>query len=207
MYDLPTSVEINNHHFAITNKGDYRMVIDCFIALEDSEMDKTDRCLTALIIFYEDLTCLEDVVDVFGDDVAIAVEKMFDFFNCNQQNVGYKANHKLIDWEQDEQLIISAINNVAGKEVRFEPYVHWWTFMGYYMSVGESALSTVVSIRDKIAKGKKLEKYEQEYRRDNPQYFVWKNKTADDQRLDDYVRALWNSGSESEQKVGETTNA
>ena len=196
MYDLPTSIEIDNHHFAITNKGDYRMVIDCFMALEDPDLEEADRLLAALIIFYEDLEDIDDVEKVFGNYVEEAVEKMLYFFNCNQPNIGYKARHKLIDWEQDEQLIISAVNNVAGKEIRFESYLHWWTFVGYYMSVGESALSTVVSIRDKIANGKKLEKHENEYRRNNPQYFVWKQKTAEEERLENYVRSLWNSGSD-----------
>lgn len=195
MYDLPISVEIDNHHFAITNKGDYRMVIDCFLALEDPELEETDRILTAMIIFYEDLNEPEDIVKVFEtDEMAIeACEKMFHFFNCNQSNIGYNAKHKLIDWEQDEQLIISAINNVAGKEVRWEPYVHWWTFVGYYMTVGEGTLATVVGIRNKIVKGKKMEKYEQEFRRDNPEYFVWKNKTAEEQELENTVRQGWSS--------------
>lgn len=200
MYDLPTSIEINNHHFAITNKGDYRMVIDCFMALEDPELEEEDRIYAAMMIFYEDLTELEDIEKVFGENFETALHKMLNFFNCNQSNIGYQSKSKLIDWEQDEQLIISAVNNVAGKELRFEPYVHWFTFVGYYMAVGESALSTVVGIRDKIARGKKLEKYENEYRRDNPQYFVWKNKTAEEQRMEDYIRALWDRNSE---KAGE----
>lgn len=194
MYELPTSIEIGNHRFAITNRGDYRMVIACFLALEDAELEQLDRILAAMIIFYDDLNELEDVVKVFGDNVEEACEKMFSFFNCNQQNIGYKTQHKLIDWKQDEQLIISAVNNVAGKEVRSEAYIHWWTFIGYYMSVGESALSTVVGIRDKLAKGKKLEKYEKEYQQNNPQYFVWDSKSAEEKKLDEYVRALWNSG-------------
>jgi hypothetical protein len=39
------------------------------------------------------------------------------------------------------------------------------------MAIGDGALATVVGIRDKIARGKKLEKYEQDFKRDNPQYF------------------------------------
>lgn len=195
MYELPTSIEINNHHFAITNKGDYRMVIDCFMAMEDEKLNQEDRMLTALIIFYEDLEELEDIESVFGEYLFEAVDKMLNFFNCGQQNIGYKTSHKLIDWEQDEQLIISAINNVAGKEVRFEPYIHWWTFMGYYMSVGQSSLSAVVGIRNKIARGKKLDKSEQEFRKENPQYFVWNNKTAEEKLADQYIRDLWNANS------------
>lgn len=193
MYELPTSIEIDNHHFAITDKGDYRMVIDCFIALEDVELESQDRILAALLIFYEDLEELEDIERVFGDNVVEACEKMFLFFNCGQQSIGYKTNHKLIDWQQDEQLIIAAVNNVASKELRAEPYLHWWTFMGYYISVGESVLSTVVSIRNKIINGKKLEKYENEFRKNNPDYFIWKTKTVEEQELDNYIREMWNS--------------
>ena len=99
---------------------------------------------------------------------------MFDFFNCGRsQSIGKKMNHKLIDWEQDSQIICSAINKVANKEVRAEPYIHWWTFMGYYSAVGESLLSTIVSIRDKIVRGKKLEKHERIFRQENPEYFIW----------------------------------
>lgn len=191
MYELPTSIEIDNHHFAITNKGDYRMVIDCFIALEDPELEKQDRILTAMIIFYEDLEELEDINDLFGEHVLEACEKMFLFFNCGQASIGHKVNHKLLDWQQDAQLIISAVNNVANKEVRAESYIHWWTFMGYYMSIGESVFSTVVSIRDKIVKGKKLEKYEREFQHNNPEYFTWNRKTADEQELDNFVKEMW----------------
>lgn len=197
MYDLPTSVEINNHRYAITNKGDYRTVIDCFIALEDAEIDEEERILAALIIFYDDLEEIEDIEEVFGDNLGEACRKMFQFFNCNQPEIGYRAQHKLIDWEQDEQLIVSAINNVAGKEIRFEPYIHWWTFLGYYMAVGDSALSTVVGIRNKLVTGKKLEKHEREYQKNNPEYFVWRNRTTEEQKLDDYVRQLWDSNSGS----------
>ena len=42
--------------------------------------------------------------------------------------------------------------------------MHWWTFLGYFESVdNESLWSFILSIRQKRAKGKKLEKYEQEF--------------------------------------------
>ena len=78
-----------------------------------------------------------------------------------------KKRPTLMDWEQDAALIIPAVNRVAGHEVRAEKYIHWWTFLGYYMEIGESAFSQVVSIRQKKAKGKPLEKWEQEYYREN----------------------------------------
>ena len=101
-------------------------------------------------------------------------------------------NFKTIDWEKDSQLISSAVNKVAGQEVRAVEYMHWWTFMGYFNAIGESALSTVVGIRNKIAKGKKLEKYEMEFRRDNPQYFIWDMRTIQQKEEDELINQLWN---------------
>lgn len=195
MFELPTSIHINGKDYPIRNRGDYRMVLDCFNALNDSELDKTARVLTSLIIFYEDVSDVDDIELVFGDDVGTAVNEMYLFFNCNQPDgIGAKKNYRLIDWENDAQLVASAINNVARTEVRLLEYLHWWTFMGYYLAIGESPLSTVVSIRDKIKSHKKLEDYEKEFRRNNPQYFIWNANKVEDTELEDYIREMWNSG-------------
>ena len=192
MYSIPTSITIDGKQFNIRNKGDFRMVLDCFIALGDCDLDKTERVLTALIIFYEDINDLEDIA-IFPD-LECAIKEMYKFFNCGQdQCPGANVNYKLIDWEKDEQLICSAVNKVAGREIRLEPYVHWWTFMGWYTGVGESSLATVVTIRSKIAKDKQLEKYEREFRIDNPQYFMWDSRTVEAQEADKLARELWNS--------------
>ena len=42
-----------------------------------------------------------------------------------------------------------------------------WTVLGAYMELGECLFSTVLGLRQKRAKGKKLEKYEQEFAREN----------------------------------------
>ena len=39
--------------------------------------------------------------------------------------------------------------------------------MGYYMSIGESLFSSVLNVRYKRAHGKKLEKHEKEFEREN----------------------------------------
>lgn len=193
MYSIPTYVEIEGKKFHIRNNGDYRTILDCFGALSDDELDVKERMSACLIIFYDEVDSIEDIAKL--GDVEIAVKKMFEFFNCgHSRTMGIKTNYKLVDWQQDEHLICSAINKVAGKEIRFESYIHWWTFMGYYMAIGESPLSTIISIRDKLIKGKKLEKHEQEFKRDNPEYFVWRSKTVEETEADRLVREMWNSG-------------
>lgn len=197
MYELPTTILINGRPYGITRKGDYRMVIDCFTALNDVEISERERLYSALMIFYEDLDAIEDIFNEFGEEeyLAEAVHKMYWFFDCGRESTGTQTPYKLIDWEQDEQLISSAVNSVAHTEVRSEPYIHWWTFMGYYISVGESVLSSVVSIRNKIMRGKKLEDYEKEFKHDNPHYFKWNHKTLEEQEADKEFEAIleqWN---------------
>lgn len=76
-------------------------------------------------------------------------------------------NVRLMDWEQDSAIIASAINKTVGKDVRSLKYMHWWTFMGAYMEIGDGLFHQVVMIRQKKAKKKKLEKWEHEFYRKN----------------------------------------
>ena len=192
MYELPTTVTVNDTIYAIRNNGDYRMVLECFMVLNDIELSENERILTFLLIFYEDFNEIEDVLSLDPDTQKALIDNAFLFFNCGQEHASGETHYKTIDWEQDSQLISSAINKVAGKEVRAELYLHWWTFMGYFNAIGEGALSTVVSIRSKILKGKKLEKYEQEFKHDNPQYFNWDRRTLQQKEDDELLYQLWN---------------
>ena len=191
MYSIPTSIEINGVEYHIRNNGDYRVILDCFRALEDAELMPRERLLCSLIIFYEDFNSIDDIIKV--RNIEEFVTKMYEFFNCGSTMSGTRTNHKLIDWEQDEQIICSAVNTVANKEIRLEPYIHWWTFMGYYTAIGECPLSTIIHIRNKIVTGKPLEKYERTFRNTNPQYFTWNSKTIDEKEADLLVKELWNA--------------
>ncbi len=193
MFEIPTSVEVDGRKFRIRNNGDYRVIFDCFKVLKAQDLDQKERLLACLIIFYEDFSTIEDMNEV--PDIQELVSKMYDFFNCGSPvPIGTQNNHSVVDWENDAQLICSAVNNVAGKEIRSEPYIHWWTFMGYYTAIGESPISTIIQIRTKMLENKKLEKHEKEFRRRNPQYFVWNSMTIEESEADKLAREIWNSG-------------
>lgn len=192
MYELPITVEVAGKSYKIRNGADYRTIIGVISLCEDPELTKEERTVSALIVFYEDINEFEDIFEVFGENAKDAMEAMLKFISYNyDDDLSSSAKVKLIDWVQDENLIIAGVNSVAKTEVRALEYLHWWTFLSYYMSIGESALSTVVSIRNKIAKGKKLEKYEQEFRRENPSYFRWKNKEVEERN---FIESIWNKG-------------
>lgn len=191
MYELPTSVDIGGVEYSIRDNGDYRTILDIFSILEDEELKKSERVMAALIVFYEDINCIEDLASL--PDIEEAVRQMYDFFSAGRKE-GKSTGYKLIDWEADSAIIVSALNDVAGKEIRAEKYIHWWTFISYYMAIGESTLSTVVSIRDKMMRGEPLEKWEKKYRSDNPQYFKWNSKTIEEKEAEEWVLQQWNKG-------------
>lgn len=192
MYELPTSVRVNDKEFHIRNNGDFRMVLDCFNALGDEELGEDYRVLASLIIFYNELNSLEDC-EKYLDYLEELTVKMYWFFNCGQkESPGAQTSKILVDWDGDSQIICAAVNNVANVEIRALPYLHWWTFMGYYLSIGESVLATVVSIRNKIVTHQKLEKWEKEFKRDNPEYFIWRSSSVDDREAEKLIKELWN---------------
>ena len=193
MFDLPTTITVNGKEYPIRNKGDFRMVFDCFSALNDDGLDISYRAVTALFIFIDGVTSIRQLHEMFPTQQLLteAVKQMYNWFNCGQDEIaGVKAHKGVVDWEQDQQLIAGAINAVSKIEVRSMPYLHWWTFMGYYFNIGDGAFSTIVNIRSKIKEGKKLEKYEQEFQRNNPQYFTTKRTTVE-KEFDDELRRMW----------------
>lgn len=192
MYSIPTSITVDGKEYKIRNDGDYRTILDCFNALGDVELTANERLMAALIIFYKDFESIYDLEKESNLEQLVA--EMYNFFNCNSEVSGTKSSYKLIDWELDSQLICSAINKVANVEIRAQKYVHWWTFMGYYTAIGDSPISTIINIRDKIVRGKKLEKHEREYRQNNPQFFMWNKQTVEDKEAEKLVLELWNSG-------------
>lgn len=159
-WNLPLSVEICQKEYKIRNDCDYRVVLDAIVALQDAELDIQDRVKCALIIFYEQLCGC--------DDFEVATREMFRIINNgeSEEEQDKSAHPSVVSWEHDFKLIAPAVSRVLGYDVRDERrYTHWYTFMGAYMEIGECAFSTIISIRMKKSRGKKLEKWEEEFYR------------------------------------------
>lgn len=151
---LPTSIEVGGKNEPI--RTDYRDILNIFSAFNDEELSGEEKILVCLRILYENIEEMD--VSLYEE----AYNKAVIFMNQGRESKNDNAP-TLMDWEQDENLIFPAVNNVAGMEVRACEYMHWWTFVGYYMGIGESVFSEVINIRSKKQKGKKLEKYEKEF--------------------------------------------
>lgn len=158
IYDLPTTLEIGGVNQPI--RSDYRAALDLCAVLTDPELSNDDRVEALLLIFYPEWESIEP------QDYQGAVEKCLWFLNCGNEDYGQKAP-KLMDWEQDFQMIVAPINRVIGREIREPTPLHWWTFISAYYEIGDCLFAQVVRIRDKKAKGKPLDKADKEWYKQN----------------------------------------
>lgn len=158
IWDLPTTLEFGGQTWDINT--DYRDILSILTAFEDEELSDSEKGYVCLHNLYVDFD------QIPPDQMQAAYDAAIRFIDHGQEE-DKKPSRKTMDWTQDATLIFPAVNHVAGFEVRNADYIHWWTFMGYFMEIKDSTYSTVLSIRQKKARGKKLEKYEQEYWRNN----------------------------------------
>lgn len=161
MWDLPESVKIDGVEYNITNKCDYRMVLDVICALNDKDLTDEEKVVTALYIFYEDLSGCTNLEK--------AVREMYRIISYGEeQDEKEEQKPRLMDWEHDFQQIAPPVSRILGYDVRTpNKYTHWYTFIGGYMEMGECNFQTVIAIRSKRAKGKKLDDSEKEFYRQN----------------------------------------
>lgn len=154
-WSLPTCATFGDKVYPI--HADFRDILDIFRYLNDPAQPENVRWQIALALFYEDPIPPE------------YTQAAFDFFTAF---IAYgskpsQSGPRLLDWEQDAPVILADVNKAAGTEIRALPFVHWWTFLSWFHAIGEGQLSTLVSIREKLRTGKKLEPWEQDYYRKN----------------------------------------
>lgn len=179
---LPKSLNINGTEYAI--RSDFRDVLKIVCAFSDPELENEEKIYICLFILYEDFEELPK------DDYEAAFNAALEFID-HSSSKNDKKSFRIMDWEQDENIMFPAINKVAGFETRSVDYLHWWSFMGYFMEISDGVFSHILSLRAKKAKNKKLEKWEREYWQANKDICVLKPKlTAEEQAAKDRLNAM-----------------
>ena len=187
---LPEVLTVGGEDYPI--RTDYRNVLQVFEAFQDPELTQEEKWIVAIYLLFEGFSCDDDVLEVAQDgfDLGEAMKQISWFISAGQPEKQV-LEQPTYNWTQDEQMIFSAINKVAGQETRELEYLHWWTFLGYFNEVGEGTFSFIVGIRHKLNKGKKLEKHEKEFLSHNKELVLMKKPlTKEEQEREDAYNAL-----------------
>lgn len=155
LWELPKSAVIGNKEYGI--RTDFREILQIIEGLNNPDVPEWIRWHIAIGSFFAEKIPAEHSRE--------AMDFLAKFISYQEQES--KPGPILMDWDQDAKEIVADVNKVAGKEIRALDYLHWWTFLSYFHAIGEGQFSTIVAIRDKLRKGKQLEKWEKEFYRDN----------------------------------------
>ncbi|MBO5179272.1 MAG: hypothetical protein J6B87_02875 [Clostridia bacterium] len=179
---LPISLTVGKQEIPI--RSNMRTALLIFDAINNDALNEAGKIKVMLECLYKTEINYND-----AEHLKEAIQKAKWFLDGGTTHKD--TSKKVIDWQQDEQLIFSAINKVAGYETRTKEDMHWWTFLGYFTEIGESLLSTIISIRQKKNTGKKLEKNEEEFYKKNKEIIDLKHKyTLDEQRIIDKLNNI-----------------
>ncbi len=154
LWYLPHQAEFGGKAYPI--HADFRDILEIFSYLQNPDLPEFIRWQVALRLFYEEVP----------EDKERAISYFCSFVQGGREA---SAGPKLLDWEQDAPVILADVNKVAGQEIRALPFVHWWTFLSWFYGIGDGQLSALVSVRDKLRRGQKLEGWERDFYRQNKQ--------------------------------------
>lgn len=181
---LPTTLKIRGKPYKI--RTDYRNILRIFEAFADERLNDNDKMIVCLKRLYVDFLTIP------RDSMEEAYRQAHWFMACGKADERTPPT-RTFNWVKDEPIIFPAVNKAAGMEVRAVPYMHWWTFMGYFESIdAESLFGTVLYIRQKKAKGKKLEKHEREFANNNRALMALDAETAKTKTAEEKLLEMFN---------------
>lgn len=171
-YDMPTSLMVGGVEQPI--RSGWRVAIDIFTMYADPDFDSEMKSVGLLKMIYPNWR------DIPPEAIPEAIEKACEFLDGGKRTSKRKGP-RLVDWETDAPLIVPAVNSVAGMDIRRDPEIHWWTVLGWYMSIENSLFSSVLRIRKKRAEGKPLDKQEKDWYRHNQELVDLKSRYTRDE--------------------------
>ncbi len=180
-FTLPTRLDVVGREYDI--RTDFRDILKILTAFDDPELEANEKQYVCLYILYVDFNAIPR--EAYEDAYRAAIR----FIDNGIEGDG--KSPRTMDWEQDAAILFPAVNKAAGFETRSADYLHWWTFAGFFMEIKDSTYATILSLRQKKAKGKKLEKWEREFWQSNAKICRLRTKlTAEEQAERDRLNAL-----------------
>lgn len=173
-WELPVSLHVCGTDYPI--RTDFRAVLDILSYFGNPEYETDEKWEICLDILYRDY---EQMPAQHKEEAA---RQAAWFIDMGMEPDGKKP--RTMDWGQDAAIILPAVNKVVGKEVRSLEYMHWWTFLGAYMEIGDSLFSQVVAIRQKKASGKHLDPWEHKFYLDNKSIIDLQKKSTNKEERD-----------------------
>ena len=182
---LPTELTVGGRTVPIDS--DFRTMLRIYEAFCDDDLTDTEKAYVCVRLLFREPIAPQEFEE--------AVKQAYWFYDGGDMPKSKPLKVRTIDWKQDESLIFPAVSKALGAvDIRQLPYMHWWTFLGAFGEIGEGLFQTVMSIRQKKAQGKKLEKWEREFYSRNKELILLHRINAEEekarQETEDFLKTL-----------------
>ncbi len=179
---LPRKLQINGKTYPI--RTDFRDILRIQCAFSDERLDRAEALEVMRRILYPSWR------EMPTEDVEEAMKQGMEFLNAGRTAEEVK-DDPLYSWYQDEQMIMSAMNKVAGYEVRSCEYMHWWTFVGMFNEITDGLWTQVIAIRRKLRDHERLDKSDRRFYNENKKMVdIQRIRTEEEQANIDRLNAL-----------------
>lgn len=171
---LPETLTVCGEELPIDS--DFRNILIIFEALTDEKLTPEEKAYISIKRLYK--------VPIPRSMVEEAIKQAYWFLDGGDMPKSTPSEIRMLDWEHDESMIMPAVSKTIGVvDIRSLPYLHWWSFLGAFGEVGDGLFSQVLHLRQKLSKGEKLTKPEQEFVRKNNDLVIL--RTAEEQEAID----------------------
>lgn len=140
---LPSTVMVGGRDIPIDTN--FRTCIIYELMMQDRDLDKIEKTISALNLFYED--CF-DYVTSSAESVEEAVEQIIWFYTCGKPPKkpqpgepppppSIKTRRREHDFEVDAPLIYAAFLAQYRVDLQETDYLHWWQFHAMFQGLAE----------------------------------------------------------------------
>lgn len=117
-------------------RTDFRESIKFELLMQDSKIDKREKIMLALKLYYYDISKIKDIKK--------AVEDMLWFYRCGNNDKKEKSEEdaeenvkQIYSYEFDDEYIYSAFMEQYKIDLNSIRYLHWWKFKALFNSLNE----------------------------------------------------------------------
>ena len=162
----PTELEANGRIYKINT--DYRVALACFKAIEDSEINDTERAIAIITLLLGK--------NVRYKDYEICLNKCAIYLRCGKEE-NDNIDEIDMDYLQDESYIRTSIRQCYHLNINNIEYMHWWEYNELIEGLTEeTVLNKIRFLRSYDLSDEKDEKRKREIQKAKNQVALKKNK-------------------------------
>lgn len=169
---------------------DFRSAIMFELLMQDNSIkDKKTKILSAIKIFYSDLSKIESIDS--------AINTILDFYTLEKKEEKEKKSKKsdnkknIFSYEYDAEYIYSAFLEQYGINLQQIEYLHWWEFKALFNALSEKTKFMKIIEYRTVNISKIKDKERKKFYKEMKELYALPDMRTEEEKESDFADALW----------------